>query len=281
MEILMGIETFERQYDIACSLAERAGSELLRHYNDPGLAIAVNPDGTPDTDADKAAALLAIRTLRELCPNDRILCEGPDHGYEVGGNDEDSCWVVDQLDGTRKFIQVIPTWMFSIAYIKNGVTQVGVLYDPVSMRLYSGWLGNGANLNGQTLRARHQRTLANDEVSTSVHKVKALDMRLLSGSLIAADVRITNFGSTAYEGANVCRGVQVASISTTRKPWDIAAVQLIAEEAKCAVTNLLGERKQRCDQRVKGLVISDGAPGVHEQLLDMIQPTLLPAIYES
>lgn len=73
---------------------------------------------------------------------------------EEGGDDplrltKHAFWSVDPLDGTLGFIHARPGYSVSIALVaRDGSPLIGVVYDPVTDKLYSGVTGQGAQLNG-------------------------------------------------------------------------------------------------------------------------------------
>src|SRR3546814_12328748 len=62
-------------------------------------------------------------------------------------------WCVDPIDGTRDFIRGRPGWAVSVALVVDGAPELGVLYAPALDELWVARRGQGATLNGETLRA--------------------------------------------------------------------------------------------------------------------------------
>jgi myo-inositol-1(or 4)-monophosphatase len=61
-------------------------------------------------------------------------------------------WVVDPLDGTKEFIEGVPNFVVSVALVENGVSIVGVLFNPVTGEIFTASQGKGAQLNGKTIQ---------------------------------------------------------------------------------------------------------------------------------
>ena len=80
-------------------------------------------------------------------------------------------------------------------------------------------------------------------------------------------VRLFSMWSVVYPATLVASGAMVAEISKGR-PWDLAAVKVIVEEAGGKVTDLLGN-EQRYDEETQGAIISNGL--VHDKLLKIIK----------
>src|SRR3546814_18498548 len=62
-------------------------------------------------------------------------------------------WCVDPIDGTRDGIRGRPGWAVSVALVVDGAPELGVLYAPALGELWVARRGQGATLNGETLRA--------------------------------------------------------------------------------------------------------------------------------
>ncbi len=122
--------------------ALEAGAEIEAIYG-AGCAVEVKVDGSPVTEADRAAERIILRRLRAAHPDIPILaeeeaCEGciPDVGVRY--------FCVDPLDGTKGFIQRNGEFTVNIALIEGGEPVAGVVYAPDSKLLYYGGRGEGA-----------------------------------------------------------------------------------------------------------------------------------------
>ena len=69
------------------------------------------------------------------------------HTRELGA----SAWIIDPIDGTANFARGNPHFAISIAYVRDGVPEAGVVYNPVCNELYAARRGRGATLNGQSI----------------------------------------------------------------------------------------------------------------------------------
>lgn len=73
--------------------------------------------------------------------------ESPDDGSR---QEKDYFWCIDPIDGTLPFIEAVPGYAVSIALVsKEGVSQIGVVYDPVEHTLYHAIKGGGAFRNSK------------------------------------------------------------------------------------------------------------------------------------
>ena len=89
------------------------------------------------------------RVIRE-----RLIAAFPEDsffGEESGGEFGRDVWVVDPIDGTANFARGIPHFCISIAFVRDGRTEIGVIYQPSTDELYAGRRGGGATLNGRPM----------------------------------------------------------------------------------------------------------------------------------
>ena len=67
--------------------------------------------------------------------------------------------VIDPLDGTTNFLHGFPMFAVSVAAMRNGILEHGVVYDPLRDEMFTASRGEGAQLNGKRLRVSSTRQL--------------------------------------------------------------------------------------------------------------------------
>jgi len=122
--------------------AREAGDEIERIYG-AGCATEWKPDGSPVTEADRAAEAIILRRLHDAYPGIAVLaeeaaCEGP--LPELGTR----FFLVDPLDGTRGFVERNGEFTVNIALIDAGAPVAGIVYAPDARLLYAGEVEGGA-----------------------------------------------------------------------------------------------------------------------------------------
>ncbi|MBF7689060.1 inositol monophosphatase family protein [Acinetobacter rathckeae] len=236
---------------MAARAAQLVGQELLKaHQNRHKLDLQVEEKGIegPVTRVDRYIEQLTIDTLRKSYKNHSFL--GEEFGLQEGkGHDADWCWVIDPLDGTLNFIQGLPHFCISIAVQHKGVTQHGVIYDPVRDELFSASRGRGAVLNQRRIRVNVKESLENTFISVG-HAYRAkrgeevvsyakqhFDAML---AITEAGAQFRRGGSAALDLAYVAAGRFDGFFELGLKPWDIAAGELIVKEAGGIVVDARG-----------------------------------------
>ncbi|VGO13664.1 Inositol-1-monophosphatase [Pontiella desulfatans] len=100
------------------------------------------------TEVDRQSQELILKILNpSLEEYDLALLteESPDDGSRL---EKDYFWCIDPIDGTLQFIEGTPGYAVSIALIsKEGIPQIGVVYDPWTHTLYHAVRGGGAFRN--------------------------------------------------------------------------------------------------------------------------------------
>ena len=98
------------------------------------------------TEADLAVERLIRQEMAARFGGDSFI------GEEYGGEAGEAVWVVDPIDGTAGYIHGTPRWCVSIAFVLAGVIEIGVIYAPVTDRLFVARRGGGARMNGRPIQ---------------------------------------------------------------------------------------------------------------------------------
>jgi histidinol-phosphatase len=211
----------------ALELADAADAISMRHFGRPVPAVK-KPDGTPVTEADQAIEQL----LRE-----RITATFPDHavlGEEAGGVLEARrpTWVIDPIDGTRNFMRAIPIFATLIGLIVEGVAVVGVASVPALGQRWDAACGAGARLNGSLVKVSTTDRLADAQVLHGGLDWWRQDPGAwdLLGTLADRAGRTRGFGDF-WIHLLVAGGMADVALDRDLRPWDIAALDCIVNEA--------------------------------------------------
>jgi len=249
---------------MAARAAQLVGQELLKaHQNRHKLDLQVEEKGIdgPVTRVDRYLEQLAIDTLRKSYKNHSFL--GEEFGLQEGkGHDADWCWVIDPLDGTLNFIHGFPHFCISIAVKHKGITQHGVIYDPVKDELFSASRGRGAMMNQRRIRVNVKDSLDNTFLAVghayrnkrNGEVVSYAKSNKRNGEVVSyaknhfdsllnvteAGAQFRRSGSAALDLAYVAAGRLDGYFELGLKPWDIAAGELIVKEAGGTVVDARG-----------------------------------------
>ena len=249
--------------DFAKGLAYEAG-DIMREYFDPkAQRKQIKPDGSPVTIADLEINRLVIRRVAEQFPNDGVV--GEEESTDVYGSDK-HLWVCDPIDGTAAFTWGVPTAMFSLAMLVYGRPEIGVAYEPVTDRLYWAVRGHGAYVNGKPIRVNA------DSLATGTLAISSTMTDLYGNpyyqELYQRGVAMAPIYGTVFSAASIADGRLIGNITSSAKNHDIAAGQVIIDEAGGMITDLAGKPLDYT-RPFKGFIISNGV--VHDELLACVR----------
>ena len=203
--------------------------------------------------ADRALETLIRGRLEELFPNDAFFGE---EGGRAGRGD--GLWVVDPIDGTACFVNGIPVWCVSIAFVVGRSIEIGVIYDPNSGELFAARRGGGATVNGRPIRASAATSFADGAVgigySTRTAPKPALDALT---KLLDQGGMFQRNGSGALMLAYVAAGRLIGYYEPHINAWDCLAGIVLIREAGGWVNDFL-----KGDGLDAGAPILGSAPGV-------------------
>lgn len=239
-------------------VVKKAGLLSLEYYGG-NIETFQKEDASPFTKADTAVhtyltaelektgiPVLSEEGVQEVVPKDGML------------------WVIDPIDGTKDFIHQTDEFSVMVALVKEGVPVQAVVYAPALDELYYAEKGNGAH-----------RVTAGKMEQLSVSSVEDLkDATFVvsrnhgspehEGKLMEAGV--TNrvpIGSIGIKLGEIAKGSAEIYVNDFRKLgwWDVAAPQLILEEAGGMVTGMDGNvcvYSEKPYQMTQGVVASNG-----------------------
>ncbi len=247
-----------------------AGKLLMRHYGKLN-ASQISQKSRNDfvTEVDKASEKLIISLIRKEFPRHAI--QGEEGGVSAG---DDTCWVIDPLDGTSNYIHQFPLFSISIGIRTGNETVAGVVYDPLHKELFAAAKGQGASLNGRPIRVSQVPKLSEALMTTGI-PFRARDRfeeyieSLKRVSYASAGMR--RGGSAALDLAYVACGRFDGFWEINLSPWDIAAGEALVREAGGRITDVWGKDAFLTNGDV---LATNGR--VHPELLAITSKTLTP-----
>jgi len=219
-----------RLLELAIRAACTPSSLILAGFRNPSLAVEQKTDGSPVTPLDREAEQ-QIRTVLQSDPQYRF----PVLGEEFGADAEDSRhrWVVDPIDGTLPFTRGLPYFgtLVALEDVRRRRALLGVIQLPAHCELYSAARGCGAHCNGQPIRIAPSRPLRECLVSApDVAKFATAGLAAGYERLSAAQPYFRGLGD-CWMHAMTARGAVDVAIEFPLNRWDIAATEVIVEEA--------------------------------------------------
>jgi myo-inositol-1(or 4)-monophosphatase len=245
--------------------AAYAGGEVISRYFRYGVIMRSKESYNLVSDADVESEAVIASTIRGAFPTHAILGEESNHD-DISSPD---LWIIDPLDGTNNFAHGIPQFSVSIAYVKNGVTMLGVVFNPLRNDLYRVERGAGAYHNDKPASVSTESSLDQTMISFGVYydrgqmMEKTLDcLRELYGMNIHGTRRM---GAASLDLCMIGTGQFGAHFEYQLAPWDFAAGALFLEEAGGMISS---SRGAALPFETTGVLASNGL--LHQQMLDIV-----------
>jgi histidinol-phosphatase len=220
---------------LALALADEADAIALGSFRSRDLVVTTKPDQTPVTEADSAVEAAIRGRLDQERPEDGFVGEESGSLERNGGRR----WIVDPIDGTRNYLRGIPVWATLIALEADGDVAVGVVSAPALHRRWCARRGGGAWASGEPIHVSGVRRLEEAVVSFTRSAEDLPGMRELSRRSWHA----RGFGDF-WGHMLVAEGAADANVDAPGVTvWDLAAVQIVVEEAGGRFTDLGGARR--------------------------------------
>ncbi len=226
----------------AIDLADEADRVTLSFYRGD-LDTTTKQDGTLVTRADRAAEARLRERILARYPDHAIL--GEEQGYTAGT--AGVRWIVDPIDGTHGFARGLPVWATLIAAEVDGHIDVGVASAPALGTRW--WAGRGLGAYRGALPARghtgeriHVSTVDRIEAAQVLygsHRLTEARWPRAFPALLATAWRTRGFGDF-WQHCLVAEGAAEVALEGDISPWDIAALQVIVEEAGGHLTDGAG-----------------------------------------
>lgn len=222
----------EPMINIALRAAREAARHILRAYDRPDL-IKVSEKAPNDfvTNVDREAEQIITESIKKTFPNHRFITE---EGTEPETDaNSDIQWVIDPIDGTTNFSRQIPHFAISIACLKRGKLEHGVILNPVTQEEFIATRGRGAQCNGRKIRVTDRdRPEGGIFASAGNYRQAAYPGHAaVIKALINNQGNYREPGSAALELACLAAGRIDGVWMHQLKLWDIAAGCLLVQEA--------------------------------------------------
>jgi histidinol phosphatase-like enzyme (inositol monophosphatase family) len=235
--------------------ADLARAEILPRFRN--VAVETKSDGTPVTEADRAAERVIRAHLRAAFPEFGLL--GEEYGDEGGDGPK---WIIDPIDGTIGFSRGIPLFTTLIALVDAGEPVLGLIDCPALDERYVGWRGGGCRRNGTPTAVSQETDLRKAIISHGDPFCFDLFGARETFERMAREIPMLRGYTDAFGHAQVLGGGVDAMVDLALNPWDAAATQILVKEAGGRCVTLPGPGGKL------GLIF--GSPALVEQLEDFL-----------
>lgn len=219
-------------------IADRADEIALRLFRSADLHVEEKADRSLVSAADQEIEAAARKLLAERHPELGIL--GEELG-ELAGR-ADARLVIDPIDATFNFVRGVPVFATLLAIEQAGEVIAGFVSAPALVTRWSAARGAGAFEGRRRLRVSGVHELSHAQL---FHGSLAGYEGVRTPAGLAGLARLTHrqrgFGDF-WQHCLVAAGAGEIAVDPIVRPWDIAALQVVVEEAGGRATALSGER---------------------------------------
>jgi myo-inositol-1(or 4)-monophosphatase len=214
---------YEEELAIAEQAAQEAGLAVMGLFKGK-FDVREKSKNNPVTSADLEANRIIRNKIHKSFPDDGWLSEeDQDNECRLALN---RVWVVDPIDGTKEFIEGVPQFAISIAFVVEGRPKIAIVYNPAKERFYKAAAGQGAYLNDKAIHVSPREDINGASLLVSRSEPQKKFQVLVE----RCDIR--RVGSIAYRLAKVAGGEGDGTLTfRTIQEWDICAGVLMVEEA--------------------------------------------------
>ena len=256
------------EYQKICEYAARMGGRILR---DMLGKVGVREKGRADlvTDADFAAQKVIRETVLGAYPGHGFLGEESDANEAVIAADSSGFrWIVDPLDGTTNFVHGMPFFASSVALARGKEVLCGTVYNPMTEECFTAALGEGAYLNGESIRTSSATDFSEALVSVSFPTTVNPDSPDLMAFMkfVPEAQAIRRTGSTAINMAYIAVGRFDLMTCYGSNAWDVAAGVLLVQEASGVISDPSGSPFDLDD----GATLASATKTLHDKTLRLL-----------
>lgn len=255
----------EQYGKLLVEIANEAEAIALRYFRAEDLEIERKRDGSRVTQADKEVEAMARARVAESGLALDVL------GEEMGGSGANvpagarPRLIIDPIDGTEEFSRGIPTFGTLMGIEKDGEIVAAMASAPGLRSRWWAYKGEGAYRNGVRLHVSGTSELDKSMVfSTGTGPSKDSSDQIRIRRYLDAARNSRSFGGF-WQHMLVAEGAVEGALDWTSKPWDLAPLILIVEEAGGRSTTITGKRTI-----YEGSLLSTNGK-IHDEVLALLQ----------
>ncbi|HWV25107.1 MAG TPA: 3'(2'),5'-bisphosphate nucleotidase CysQ [Thermomicrobiales bacterium] len=283
---------WQQEVGVAIDAARQAAGVILGFYDAHTASTYTKGDGSPVTDADLASDKILRELIGSAFPEDGFLTE--EGAQDLSRRNFERLWIIDPIDGTAQFIAGTGRFDILIALAVHGKPVLAVSMQPVTGLIHVAVKGEGAwRITPEGAERFRIAPPSEPARVTSSKYYRGNDGReqivRIAEAIGAAPPPIMDVGfqSRAFDDSqrtyDAFIGLWNPPGDSAAHEWDIAAPDLIVNEAGGRLTDLWGREfiYNKRNTHISGGLLVSASPELHQRLLDAIAPELdvpMPAL---
>ena len=232
----------KEKYKKAIEIVKEASNIAKRFYekNKDNLIVKIKNKNDIFTEADVLVEDFIKTSLTKAFPEDTFLGEESfatlsqinQSLVKDFTNYNQGIWIIDPIDGTTNFINGIPSWTVTVAYLFNQEIVIGIIYDPNLNECFHAMKNTGAFLNNQRIFTKKLSNLQKGILTTSFSYKSIYNYYLpLISELMKQKIPFQKLGPATIMLAYVAMGRFSSIFLNGVYLWDISAGMLLIKEA--------------------------------------------------
>jgi myo-inositol-1(or 4)-monophosphatase len=263
-----GAGNLARDAELLLTTVREAGALALSLFG-TDLKNWTKGASSPVSEAD-----IAVNDLLE----ERLRAATPDYGWlsEESADDEarlgkPKVWIVDPIDGTRAYLAHREDWCVSVALVENATPVLAAVFAPATDEFFFAARGQGATHNDVAVRATAGTELDFSRMAGPKPLVQRLSPSVEEITLFP------RIGSLALRLCRVAQGsLDAAFAGGQSRDWDLAAANLIVQEANGKMTALSGDAIEYNRREVTHGVLVAAGRDRHARIVEHFRNRPLP-----
>jgi histidinol-phosphatase len=236
------VAPLEDDLALALELAAAADEITLDRFRAADLHVQTKPDMTPVSEADTAVEETLRQRLASSRPGDAVI--GEEGGTSAGQGSRR--WIIDPIDGTKGYVRGVPVWATLLALEEAGELTVGVISAPAlgrrwwAAKEHGAYVSDGLSSEPRRIRVSGVEDLEDAQLSFGdLEDWTAIGRRDALLELAGRCWRTRGLGDF-WSYMLVAEGAAEIAVDPQVSVWDLAASQVIVEEAGGRQTDLEG-----------------------------------------
>jgi len=212
----------------SCTLLAKGADKIILDIYSEDIEINIKEDNSPVTKADIAANNFIVTALKKKYPWAAILSE--ETVDDKTRLENDYCFIVDPLDGTKGFIAKNGEFTVNIALAYKQEVILGVVTLPVTGEIYYAAKGVGAFYEKDGVKM----SIGVSDKTSDLSMVRSKNHPDPKEDVLIENYDITNVvnSSSSIKGCLVAHGkADIYYRFGPTSEWDTAAMQCIVEQA--------------------------------------------------
>src|SRR5713226_7226738 len=247
------------------AIAREADAIAMKYFHADEMRVERKGDGTVVTQSDRAVEEMARAKVAASGLALAVLGEEMSGDQDRVTSSAKPRLIIDPIDGTEEFTRGIPTFGTLLAVERDSEIVAGMASAPGLGSRWWAYRGEGAYRNGKRIHVSNIARLSEAMVFTTgtgpskdklaQEKIRRLPDSARSGRALGG----------FWQHMLVAEGATEAALDWTSKPWDLAPLGIIVEEAGGRSTNVRGERTI-----YTGTLLSTNGK-IHDEVLRLLQ----------